>query len=136
MVEHGVPAYDGPLGKATSKDLLPGYAWSFALTPTTRSLNRLLGFSFLQCIICMNTGWFMVFGLGIFLLLAFGIRAGAGQELVRFARENRPRWREGACTYRIEHRDRMQSSEPPPCSRPAVTAPEGRNPARGTPAWG
>ncbi len=26
MVEHGVPAFDGPPGKVTSKDLLPGYA--------------------------------------------------------------------------------------------------------------
>jgi hypothetical protein len=65
------------------------YAWSFTLIPTTRALARMLGFAFLQCLICVYTGWFLVAGLGVFLPLAIAFRPGAKEEIKRFVRENR-----------------------------------------------
>ncbi len=67
------------------------YAWSFALVPTTRSLNRILCFVFLQCIVCVYTGWFLVLSLGVFLPLAIAVRPGAIKELWQFVRKNRYR---------------------------------------------
>lgn len=67
------------------------YAWSFALVPTTRSLNRMLCFVFLQCIACVYTGWFLILGLAIFLPLGLASRPATKQELLQFVRENRTR---------------------------------------------
>lgn len=67
------------------------YAWSFALQPTTRSLNRMLGCAFMQCISCVYTGWFLVTGLAVFLPLAIAMRPGGFAETLRFVKDHR--WR-------------------------------------------
>ena len=71
--------------------LAASYAWSFALTPSTRWLNRMLACTFLQCISCVYTGWFLVGGLAIFLPLAVALRTGGWAETRRFVKENRRR---------------------------------------------
>jgi len=65
------------------------YAWSFAISPAVRSLNRMLACAFLQSISCMYTGWFLVVGLGVFLPLAVVLRPGGWAQTVRFVKENR-----------------------------------------------
>jgi hypothetical protein len=67
------------------------YAWSFALVPAARSLNRMLACTFLQSISCMYTGWFLAVGLAVFLPLAVVLRPGGWAETVRFVKENRRR---------------------------------------------
>jgi hypothetical protein len=67
------------------------YAWSFALSPSVRALNRMLGCAFLQCITCVHTGWFLVAGLAVFLPLGLAVRPGGWSETIRFVRENRRR---------------------------------------------
>ena len=67
------------------------YAWSFALVPALRSLNRMLACTFLQCSICMNSSWFLVMGLATFLPLAIALREGGWAETRRFLIENRRR---------------------------------------------
>ena len=65
------------------------YAWSFALAPSARALNRMLASTFLQCITCVHTGWFLVAGLAVFLPLAVVLRPGGWSETIRFVGENR-----------------------------------------------
>jgi hypothetical protein len=67
------------------------YAWSFALSPSSRALNRMLGYTFLQCITCVYTGWFLIAGLAVFLTLAVALLPRGWSETIRFARENRRR---------------------------------------------
>ena len=67
------------------------YAWSFALAPSARWLNRMLACTFLQCISCVYTGWFLVGGLAMFLPLAVALRPGGWAEVRRFLKENRRR---------------------------------------------
>ncbi|MBN9120696.1 MAG: hypothetical protein J0I06_16365, partial [Planctomycetes bacterium] len=57
--------------------------------PSARSLNRLFGSVFLQCLACIYTGWFLVVGLATFLPLMVAFRPGAFGALKRFARLNR-----------------------------------------------
>ena len=71
--------------------LAASYAWSFALDPSIRWLNRMLACTFLQCISCVYTGWFLVGGLAIFLPLAVALRTGGWAETLRFVKENRRR---------------------------------------------
>lgn len=67
------------------------YAWSFALTPSTRALHRMLACTFLQCISCVYTGWFLVTGLAVFLPLALALRPGGWAATILFVKENRRR---------------------------------------------
>jgi hypothetical protein len=62
------------------------YAWSFALAPSARALNRILAFTFLQSITCVYTGWFLVVGLAVFLPAAIVLRPGGCRETWRFVR--------------------------------------------------
>ncbi len=66
------------------------YAWSFALVPSARSLNRMLACVFLQCLTCVYTGWFLTAGLGVFLPVAVALRPDGWADLKQFARGN---WR-------------------------------------------
>ena len=67
------------------------YAWSFALAPAARALNRMLACTFLQCISCVYTGWFLATGLAVFLPLAVALRPGGFANVRRFVKENRRR---------------------------------------------
>jgi hypothetical protein len=67
------------------------YAWSFALVPAARALNRMLACAFLQCITCVYTGWFLVLGLAVFLPLALAFRPGGWAETRTFLQANRRR---------------------------------------------
>lgn len=63
-------------------------AWQFALDPAARRLNRVFVFLFLQTLTCVNSGWFLTFGLGVFLPIAVWVN-GTGPEL----RDCLKRWR-------------------------------------------
>jgi hypothetical protein len=60
------------------------YAHSFVAAPTLRAWNRLLGTTFLQCLTCFYTGWFLIAALGVFLPALAALRRGALGELKRF----------------------------------------------------
>jgi hypothetical protein len=64
------------------------YAWSWALAPSSRSLNRMLLFMVLQCLTCVYTGWFLATGLATFLPLAIGLRASGWADVVQFWKQN------------------------------------------------
>lgn len=64
------------------------YAWSFALTPTGRALNRVLACAFLQSMACVYTGWFLITGLATFLSLAVALRVGGWADVVQFWKQN------------------------------------------------
>ena len=66
------------------------FAWSFALAPSARALNRMLACAFLQCITCVYTGWFLVAGLAVFLPVAILLRRGGFSDTLRLVKE---RWR-------------------------------------------
>jgi hypothetical protein len=67
------------------------HAWQFVLglglTPAncSRHLNRMLAAVFLQGITGLYTGWFLVMGLGTFLLLAVSLQPGGWRNLFAFA---------------------------------------------------
>ncbi len=63
-------------------------AWQFARDPSARRLNRVFLFLFLQTLTCVNAGWFLTFGLGVFVPVAVWVN-GTGPEL----RERLRRWR-------------------------------------------
>jgi hypothetical protein len=67
------------------------YAIALVTEPSARSLNRMLGATFLQCLACIYTGWFLAVGLATFLPLLIGLRSGAFAALKQYARENRRR---------------------------------------------
>ncbi|WP_439627367.1 hypothetical protein [Gemmata sp.] len=58
-----------------------------------RHLNRLCAAVALQAVTCVNTGWFLVSGLGTFLALAVVLQPGGVRDLLRFL--VRERWRGG-----------------------------------------
>ena len=66
------------------------YAWTFVLTPATRSLNRMLACIFLQSMACVYTGWFLVTGLAVFLPLALTLRRDGWHDLRRFVAGESP----------------------------------------------
>jgi hypothetical protein len=65
------------------------YAVALATEPSLRAWNRLLGSTFLQCLTCFYTGWFLIVGLGVFLPALVVLRRGARAELNALARANR-----------------------------------------------
>jgi hypothetical protein len=65
------------------------YAVALVTEPSLRAWNRLLGCTFLQCLTCFYTGWFLVMGLGVFVPVLVAMRAGAWTELYAFLRANR-----------------------------------------------
>jgi hypothetical protein len=68
---------------------LAAYAtWSFALEPAVRSLNRMFAFTFLQCLACVYTGWFLATGLAVFLPVAILLVPGSCRRLWRFLKEH------------------------------------------------
>jgi hypothetical protein len=77
------------------------HAWMFtlALSDTSgainpaRHLNRMLACVFLQSIICVNSGWFLVAGLATFLPLSIALRPGGWADLRRCLNEDRSRAR-------------------------------------------
>jgi hypothetical protein len=66
------------------------HAWQLAAAPSLRSLNRVLGVTFLQVAACFYTGWFLVVGVATFLPLALYCLGGGG-EFRRFMNANRRR---------------------------------------------
>jgi hypothetical protein len=66
-------------------------AWSFALAPAVRWLNRTIAFTFLQSISCVYTGWFLATGVAVFLPLALVLRRGGLRDSWRLLRGHWPR---------------------------------------------
>jgi len=65
-------------------------AWRFALQPSERAWHRTILFAFLQCVTCINSGWFLMLGLAIFLPLSVWVNRTS--DVVRsFFRTNRRR---------------------------------------------
>ena len=52
------------------------HAWQFVAAPSLRSLSRCLGFTFLQTVTCVYTGWFLAVGLLVFAGSAIGLKPG------------------------------------------------------------
>jgi hypothetical protein len=69
------------------------HAWQFAAAPNLRSLNRTLGFTFLQCVTCVYTGWFLAVGLVVFAMSATAMKPGGWKLLLGFLRAE---WRRAA----------------------------------------
>ncbi len=67
------------------------YAIQLVLEPSAKSLNRLFGSVFLQCLACVYSGWFLVVGLAVFLPALLALRPGSARELRRYAVENKRR---------------------------------------------
>src|SRR5262249_23507093 len=62
------------------------YAMMLVSEPSAKSLNRLLGSSFLQCLACFYTGWFLVMGLLVFIPAMMILRPSSFGEVWRFVR--------------------------------------------------
>lgn len=62
------------------------YAAAFVTEPAPKTLNRLLGSTFLQCLACFYSGWFLVMGLGVFLPALVVLSTGAMGRLWQFLR--------------------------------------------------
>ena len=62
------------------------YAITLVNQPSAKSLNRMMGTTFLQCLSCIYTGWFLVVGLSVFLPLLVCLKPGAAGALVRYTR--------------------------------------------------
>jgi hypothetical protein len=60
------------------------YAWQLAAGPNLRSLNRTIAFTFLQTAACIYTGWFLAYGLAVFVPVAAAVRPGGWRGLVGF----------------------------------------------------
>jgi hypothetical protein len=65
------------------------YAVSLLTEPSAKALNRLLGCTFMQCLACVYTGWFLVMGLAVFVPAFAAARPGTAGALKQFARANR-----------------------------------------------
>jgi hypothetical protein len=65
------------------------YAVALVTEPSLRAWNRLLGCTFLQCLTCFYTGWFLVMGLGVFVPALVALRPGSKAELNTFLRARR-----------------------------------------------
>ncbi len=65
------------------------YAISLVTEPSAKALNRLLGCIFMQSLVCVYTGWFLVAGLVVFMPAMIYFRPGAAGALRGYWRANR-----------------------------------------------
>jgi hypothetical protein len=63
------------------------YAFALVAEPSTKAFNRLLGATFLQCLTCFYTGWFLAVGLGTFIPALVLFSRGSRARLKQFVRE-------------------------------------------------
>src|SRR5262245_28102214 len=65
------------------------YAIQLIAEPSAKSWNRLLGCIFMQNLVCVYTGWFLMVGLAVFVPVMLRMRPGSWTALKQYARENR-----------------------------------------------